>query len=240
MDIISNSQETALQRLLDIDVSDLIEDEDMKKEIKFFRDLKLKEENNDAFYKQEHHDETAELCQKLRAAKKRKADNFQFLGDALEYVKRLKEQCASSVQEVTDFERQLQLAVMPIHQKCSVKKNEDQKPSTGSVAEITESLSAATVSTKEDSDGVTHVLDTTTSRVLESSEHLLCSKKHHDPKFKCALCGIQYFDKRNIHEKYGHLKAKIFQCDTCEKFYTSPPLLRVHQNVFGHSGIRYK
>ena len=46
MDIISISQDTALKRLLEVDVSDLITDEDMKKEIKFFRELKVKEEQD--------------------------------------------------------------------------------------------------------------------------------------------------------------------------------------------------
>ena len=40
MDIISISQETALKRLLEVDVSDLIDDEDMKSEIKFFHESK--------------------------------------------------------------------------------------------------------------------------------------------------------------------------------------------------------
>ena len=45
MDIISISQDTSLKRLLEVDVSDLIDDPDMKREMKFFRELKMKEES---------------------------------------------------------------------------------------------------------------------------------------------------------------------------------------------------
>ena len=49
-----------------------------------------------------------------------------------------------------------------------------------------------------------------------------------------------FSNEHKLHELYGHTEEKLFQCDTCEKFYTSPPLLRIHQHQFGHSGIRYK
>ena len=323
MDIISVSQETALRRLLEVDISDLIDDEDMKREIQFFREERIKEEVSVA---PEHESdngntEIIELRSKLRAARKRKADKFQFLSDALDDVKRLKQECSNAMAEVTNLESEIDSLLMP--------PENEEKISSEAISEITKGLSAATVTPKLDKDGIEHVDDTTTSRVLDSASDLLCSKKHHEAKFRCALCKKEYYDKKNfqshldyhtgvthkcnlcdkppftsakayqrhinwhasgskmllcqvcgkgfeyeyrltshektheeptlhcrkaegcskvftfnnertLHEKYGHLKQKLFQCESCEKFYTAPPLLRVHQNAFGHSGIHYK
>ena len=245
--------------------------------------------------------------------------------DALENVKKLKEECIDSIRDVKELENKLKLSVTPKHiQETKVFKK---TIADNAIGEITKGISATCVTKKED-DGIFHVQETTTSRVLDSASQLLCSKKHHDAKYTCALCGKNYFDKQSfdshldyhtgvthkcdlcdkppysnvkaykrhvkwhadggqyficqecgksfeykyrldshmnshkeaslpchkvadcnkmftfkneqhLHEEYGHLEHKLFQCDACEQFYTSPPLLRVHQHKFGHSGVRY-
>ena len=328
MDIISVNQEKALKRLLQVDVSNLIDDDNMKKEIKFFRELDMQtkaEQNPDIEVNKDEDSAISELRCSLCAARKRKADNFQFLLDALDNVKKLKIDCMQSMTDVQKLEDKLKLAVVPkeLEDNKIIKKSVTEK----AISDITQGLSTTTV-TKKEEDGILHVQDTTTSRVLDCAPDLLCSRKHHEAKFICALCNKHYFDKqsfdshldyhtgvthkcnlcnkppysnkkaynrhmkwhadgsiyhicqecgkgfeykyrldshmnthreaslpcrkvvdynkmftfvneRKLHEQYGQLEQKLFQCDTCEQFYTSPPLLHVHQHKFAHSGVRY-
>ena len=120
MDIISVTQDTALKRLLEVDVSDLITDEAMKQEIKFFRDLDKDVDNKCTDLSVDTNDErTVNLRHKLRAARKRKAENFRFLSDALDNVKRLKLDCLDSMSHVNKLEKELELAVIPVDVKES-------------------------------------------------------------------------------------------------------------------------
>ena len=104
------------------------------------------------------------------------------------------------MQEVSQLENQLQAALMPKDKNITVKESHKNQPLIDSVSEITKGLSVATVSTQPDQDSIEHVPDTATSRVLDASSQLLCSKKHHEAKFKCALCKKECFDKKKFPE----------------------------------------
>ena len=316
MDVIKTTHERAMHMLLTVDVSDLITDPNLKEEMKRFRELDDK--NNDLDLPELPNDDTCDIRKQLTFARKRKAEHFQLLDNAINNIKRLKKDCLSSLEEVKTLESKLKIAVT-----ASVS---DVPPEIKAIDYEMDSLATSFASNSLVSEKV-QLPDSTLTRLVQSSSSLLCTKKHHEPKFECALCSKKYFAKesfdshveshtgtthkctlcnqppytseksykrhmkwhvngcpkficqtcsksfdykyrltshqrthqeptlqcrvdsnctkkytfeneRKNHEAYGHLEQKPIQCATCDKFYTSPALLRIHQKAFKHSGIK--
>ena len=208
-----------MHRLLNCDVLDLIEDENLKREI--ILQQECEQETHVDMQVDISQGPQKRLRQKLSKARKRRAESFDFLCQSLENVKRLKKDCIDVNDEVNDLERQLQVELTSyVNIKPERKEIKD-------VDQITETM-AKTSFQSETNTALVPASDIL--NLAEDPSKILCSKKHHEPKYQCAVCFKKYYDKDSFESHVDSHTGVTYKCEICDKkpFTSAKPLQTSH------------